>query len=325
MIITPGHLGWIPPSERTDEQHEAHEAAMAQMPTFALGGGPGAVPPVGTKVMLTDYWKHPAVVAQLGFEFPGIHQITGSCVGAGGGNMLFTLNVVECISKGTPEAIVVPFWLLPYGRSRLDGGMRGKGEGSLGSTFAQAVKEDGVLDANDPSLPKYTNTDQLVWGKDVEMTWSDGAAISKTNLEQSRKHLVKTTSPLKSADEVRDSILNGYPVTRAFGTFCNPGDEKIVGTGENQCVLGNESGRGGHQMTWLNWWRHPELGELFYEMNQWGLGAYKTDPAGGPRGGGWKKFAEVDAKCNSRDAEVIAFSGLQGFPARNLLDFLPTS
>lgn len=330
MIISPDRLGWIPPQDRTDEQHEAHEAAMASMPKFAIAGDTSD-PPVGTKVMLTDYWKHPAVVAQLGFAYPGIHQVTGSCVGAGGGNAIFTCQVVENILKGTPEAIILPLWLLTYGKSRQLGGMRGKGEGSLGSSFAQAARECGTIDANGQGMPKYVTSNGLIWGttekeaNSTELQWSDGASIDSKYLEESKTHLIKTTSSLSSAKEVRDAILNGYPVTRAFMYFCNPGSDEIKGSGDNAVLMGKYDGRGGHQESWDGVWNHPDFGWLYHEMNQWGTRVYKVDPAGTPPGGVWQLEKDVDKMCQQRDAEIFAFSGFQGYPGRNLIEFYPKS
>ena len=132
--------------------------------------------PAPQKLLLTDFWKHPTVTTTVGYPYPGILQNTGSCVGAGGGNCIFTLAAIEVARNGDAEEALVPFWLLTYGRSRYDAGMRGRGEGSLGSTFAQASREDGIIPATLAGLPKFTNAeDALSWGADAEMTWSDGA------------------------------------------------------------------------------------------------------------------------------------------------------
>lgn len=318
------NLGWIPPSQRTDAQHEAHAEAMAKMPKFAMPRHHAGDLPSGGKILLTDVWKHPATISQLGFAYPGVHQLTGSCVGAGGGNMLFTLGATDVILRADKEGITIPFWLLPYGRSRYDCGDRGQGEGSLGSTFAQACKEDGVVDATDPSLPKFTNSDALVWGESAEMKWSDGGSIPSSLLAESRKHIVHTATPLHSAQEVWDSIANGYPVTRAFGYFCNPGSDSIQGTGDNAVLMGKYDGQGGHQETWLGIYNHPTLGKLIWEQNQWGKKVYGIDPAGGPAGGVWQKFDSVDKMCRQNDAEVFSYSGFDGFPSRNIMKALVT-
>lgn len=309
-------LGWIEPEKRTNEQNDAHEAVMAAMPRFSAPPNPfgSGTPPKGTKVLLTDLWKHPKVVKALGYEFPGIHQITGSCVGAGGGNTIFTTNCWEVVKNSEREKIVLPFWLYPYGISRQLGGMRGRGEGSFGSTFAKACTDYGVPD-NDLetlTLPKPQNSDQLVWGKSAEFEWSDGTRADQAVRAESKSRLIRTTTPVSSGEGVRDMILNGYSLTRACTTFCNIGTARV----RNGALLGTQNGRGGHQESWLGYWHHPDLGELIWEMNQWGKGAYGTDPGGGPAGGCWIRLEEVHRICQSRDAEVFAFSQYDGYPSQ---------
>lgn len=234
-----------------------------------------------------------------------------NCVGAGGCNAWMTLACVEACRLNDAEIPVVPFWLLPYGRSRYYLGDRSPGEGSTGSTFAKAAREDGVIPANSPGLPPFTRTDGLVWGSSVEMKWSDGDNPDTMRLlPDSRKHLVKTTAQCRNADDVREAIRNGYPCTAASMYAHRPGV-----TGNPPVLLGRHSGEWSHQMSLLAWWDHPSLGEIFWLMNQWGLDAHGRDPAGGPPGGVWITKADVDWIC--RD-EVFAFSQFDGFPAQTL-------
>lgn len=309
-------LGWIEPKHRSDEAKAKHAEILARMPKFAMV--PQATPPVGTKVLLTDAWKHPLVVGALGKAFTGFHQLTGSCVGAGGGNVLATTSFLQSIKLGT-EVPTLPFWMLPYGRSRLDAGMRGQGEGSLGSTFAQACREDGVTDANAQGAPTYDTSDGFTYTESLESQWSDGAQAPANLLTQSRNHLIKTTSPLTTAAQVRDAILSGYAVARAFSGFTNPGQASVKGSSGQQVLIGNYNGSGGHQESWQGYWNHPDLGELILEPNQWGLQVYGTDPGGAPLGSVWQTFDNVNRMMQrGGDAEVYAFSSLEGFPVQSL-------
>lgn len=300
------HFGWIPHNMRTPDQKKAAESALSTMPEFRIVGSTNYAT---DKVCLFDLWKHPDVVKALGYPFEGTHQLTGSCVGAGGGNALASVAFADCLIRKEPEQIYLPFWLLPYGRSRYYLGDRGPGEGSTGSTFAKAVREDGCLDNNDSTfdLPKPTNTDGLVWGSSVEMKWSDGGAIASKYLTASRKNLVRTTAECKSADAVREAICNWYPVTCASMYAHQPRVEKGV-------LLGRRSGSWSHQMSIQAWWKHPDLGEIFWLMNQWGKNAHGIDPAGGPPGGVWILKSDVEWIC--RTGEVYAFSQHDGFPAQ---------
>ena len=220
-----------------------------------------------------------------------------------------TLACVEAIRLNDPETPLVPFWLLPYGRSRYYLGDRNPGEGSSGSTFAKAAREDGVIPANTAGLPRFENSDQLVWGSSAEMAWSDGDAAQTMNLlASSRKHLVKTTAQCQTADDVREAIKNGYPCTAASMYAHNGGTVQ----GTPACLLARRSGSWSHQMSIQAWWEHPQFGELFWLMNQWGKNAHGICPTGAPPGGVWITKADVDWIC--RD-EVFAFSQWDGFPS----------
>lgn len=302
------NFGWIPPENRTQQEEAVAAGAVAEMPRFAIGVG--KCNEDAKKVCLFDLWKHPIVVQANGFEFPGIHQFTGSCVGAGGGTAWFTLAAVDAITRNDPETPLVPFWLLPYGRSRYYNGSRNPGEGSFGSTFAKAAREDGIIPAKSAGLPPFRNADMLEWGSSVEYSWSDGDADQTMKLlAESRKFRVKTTAQCKSADDVREAIRNGYPCTAASMYAHNGGRVQ----GEPACLLASRSGSWAHQMSILAWWEHPQHGEIFWLMNQWGKNAHGICPTGAPPGGVWIKKADVDWIC--RD-EVFAFSQFDGFPAQ---------
>jgi hypothetical protein len=313
-------LGFISPSDRTREQAVAHDVAMAMMPDrFALTPT-AAEPDPGPFVDLSALWKHERVKAALGFEWPGIRQITGSCVGAGGGNCLFTLSAFEVIRLADPEQIVVPFWLMPYGMSRYLLGDRSEGEGSLGSTFARAVKEYGTLRQDEPTLqlPAFEAGNGLSWGQRVELRWSNGAAFSPDVMTLAKRNLVQTTAPVKSAADARTALRNGYPLTFASPWFMTPGAERAHGSGADACVVGALSSSGGHQTSILATWDHPTAGLLFWNENQWGTSTYRACPKMGRGSGCWMTEKDMDRVCRSSQGEVFAFSQYQGFPAQSL-------
>jgi hypothetical protein len=304
-------LGWLSPDERTPEQNECHERIVASMPDFRLIGSRPAMS--DKKVVLTDVWKHPAVVEAIGYPFPRIHQLTGSCVGAGGGNGLFTLSAIEVVRLGDREQIVVPGWLFTYGKSRQRGGLRGRGEGSFGSAWAEAIKLDGIVPANYPGMPGFRNEDGLVWSSNDEYKWSDGAAIPDDFAREARKYLVKTVSPLRDADDVRESIVNGYPCTAACGGFVGKG--YVRGSGSDAVLIGSIDSRGGHQTSIQGWMEHPQFGELFLYVNQWPEQVYPKDPAGGPPCSVWINKQTMNQICRE---EVYGLSQFDGFPAQEI-------
>ena len=305
----------IAPADRNGEQLIASHNSIDSMPRFSIQGTTDYGVGDDKKMFLTDFWKHSDVTSTIGFDFPGVHQLTGSCVGAGGGNAIMTLICVEVARLRQPEEAVVPFWLLPYGRSRYYLGDRGRGEGSTGATFARAAREDGVVPAKQEGLPSFTNNDALVWGSSTELSWSDGDADQTMKLlPESRKHLIKTVAQCRNADEVRDAIVNGYPCTCASmwgGMMQCPVQDGVL--------LNRRTGQWSHQMSILNWMEHTSHGEIYWIQNQCGLNTHGTCPTGAPRGGFCVKKAEVDWIC--RGEEVFAFSAFEGFPSQKPREF----
>lgn len=317
--MTTPPLGWISPADRTSKQLDADADCLAKMPKrFAITG---SAPDVGPYVNLMDLWKEPQVTQAFGYIFPGVHQITGSCVGAGGGNVLFTLCAIEVIRLNDPEQIILPFWLYPYGKSRELLGDTREGEGSLGSTFAEACKRFGVFSNSESGLPQPQNSDGLVWGKEAEMKWSNGTAAASNWVTLGKTHLVRTTTPLKSSQEVRESIRNGYPVTFASNNYMTPGAERVIGSGADAACVGSLTTYGPHQTSIQAAWDHPTLGLLFWNENQWARNTYKTDPKTGRASGCWMTAKDVDNAIRGLDAEVINFSQYDGYPAQNVVDW----
>jgi hypothetical protein len=309
------NFGWIPPEDRTPEQTLAHETIMASMPPLSFGGGAFNE---DEKVDLTELWDHAQVVAALGFAFPGVYQQVGSCVGAAGGNMAFTVCCVDALRLNEPEKLIVPFWLLPYARSRFYGNMPNPGDGSFGSTFAKAAKEDGFLDARMEGLPKFENNEGLIWlpkprdprrvdPQCAEMVFSDGDAQNITALlPESRKHLIQTVTQINTTDELEAGIRRLYPATNASSLIPNP---TIEADGE---AYGRVARSGGHQTTFLGVWRHPTKGLLFKYVNQWST-------RWGKKGACWIPASDAQAIINN-GRETYLFSQYNGYPAQ-LLDW----
>lgn len=304
------NFGWIAPRDREAVTEVAHNEIMAVEPRMTIIGKNAFA---GEKAFLWEFNKK----ARGGKHNPLIHQITGSCVGAGGGNAWMTLAAVEKIRLHEKEKAIVPFWLIPYGKSRQYAGMRGPGEGSLGSTFAKAAKEDGTDDAANPAYPQPTEEDGLVWGGAVERKWSDGAAIPESALIVSRKHVLKSTAQCRTADDVRDALVNGYPCTCASNWG---GLMQCPSVGTPAIRLNRHSGTWNHQMSVQGYWDHPTEGEIYYILNNWGLGVHGAPLNDEPPGGFWIKKADMESIC--RQNEVFAFSQFDGFPANDIFSWL---
>lgn len=238
-----------------------------------------------------------------------------NCVGFGGNQAVFSISAVEVAHLNDPYQALIPFFGLNYGMSRHYMGDDSEGEGSTGTTFAQSVRDDGILPANTPGIDPYRWGDMIEWGSSVEMKWSSYRNFrDKTDLfAAAKKHLIKTIAPLKSSDDVRESLINGYSVT-----FCGDwGGRMECSTKGTPPVLWNEHvDTWPHQQSCHGWADHPELGEIFYIMNNWGLHAHGgPDPFGGPLGGYWISKKDVDYQCTN--GECFAFSQFVGFPSPN--------
>lgn len=299
----PPAFGWTPPDERTAEQTADDAAFTAAAPEFRIDGN-----------YRTDSRKVALYEARrtlLGTkDLPYFWQVIGSCVGAGGGNMLLTLQGVEILA-GDLEDLKTPWWLYTYGESRDIAGYRTKGGGSYGSAWAKAITERGVFPADVEGLPQYKLSQgwyRLTAG--IETDWSLGAAEKWDTL--AAEHLVKTASKARSADDIAAGIQNGYPATIAsmFGTR----GTRVLG-GDEPVHVAEWDSKWAHQMFVDAWWDHPTLGELFRIGNNWGRDYHGTPADDSPAGGFWVRKKTMD-QITQDDCWI--FSTFNGFPARKL-------
>lgn len=305
-------LGWIAPADRDADAQAAHAAAIAAMPRFALGAGD--IPTGPLDIRLYRAWEHPDVIADCGgVKFNRFHQITGSCVGAGGGNALFTLIAMQrLLSSGATKAFI-PWWPHPYGQSRAIAGFRGRGEGSLGSTFFTALKQYGVpdaLEATTQGIAGFEQTDGLMLTSREEMDWSDGGSqLVKSFNDEAIRRPLGTGQELGDIVSIRAALANGSPITFACDRYI--GRASVKGSGANAALCGSWDSSGGHQQSLHGVWDNPDLGPLYWAQNNWPSSTYPRDPAGGPVCGCWVTEANVSAALRY-SAEVFALSHLEG-------------
>lgn len=237
--------------------------------------------------------------------------VVHNCVGNGGWCAYMHLSAFEIVRLGQNEQLKILFMPYTYGRGRLAAGIRGRGDGSTGSGQADAVRKDGVIANELPGLPQGADEGGLTWGSKVEMDWSDGARIKDDWIQQGRKHLVKATAQVRSADDVKAAICNGYPVTIAsnWGGQMSPQVQDGV-------LLNRRVTQWNHQMCVIGWWKHPGHGEIFYIQNSWGRDVHGTCPTGAPPGGFWVKAKDVQYIVDQDDS--FAHSAFDGFPAQDI-------
>ena len=307
-----GHFGWIAPELRNQKQQDAHAKALLRRAAFTL------IPPTvpkGTKVMLTDVWKDPLVVADLGKAFTGFYQFTGSCVGVSTGNAIMTLSGLQRLLSANPTKAFVPFWPYDYGTCRSNEGDSGQGEGAIDSVMFQTLIGNGVLDSNDPALPTFSVTsDGYQLSESLEYKWSDGAADTQW-AGAAKKYPLGSAATLNNVADIKAAILNGYPVL--------DGCDNYVGGGsiESGVCIGTYDGRGGHSTCYLGYWEHETLGPLYLYSNQWATSTYPDDGSGKGRCTCWVKEAEVARlfSTGGSGGETAALSHLTYLPAQPAL------
>lgn len=315
-------LGWVEPKDRTQEQNDAHDAAIASMPKFAITGGLTRLAK-GEKIILGKFWKDPRVVQEVGMVFPRFHQLTGSCVGASCGTALFSLIAVQRCLAENPTTAFIPFWLYNYGRGRLLAGFRGQGEGSIDSYQVKQIVGEGVV-AISSSLPAFQNRDGLVVLSSTEMQWSDGNK-SASLVEGGKQHPLGTGAIANDTDTVYQGIINGYPYLFGCDNFVPNGH--ITGTGKDAYVSGTFGSRGGHSTGIHGVWEHPNAGTLFLYQNNWPASVYPADPQGEtPPCCVWLTEAELSRTWSSLSGKNEGFllSHLNWFPAQpEVADYTP--
>lgn len=311
------NFGFLHSGKRNDTQNDLHEKIVKAMPRFTIRG---AFTLESRRYKLWEF-----VRKVNGGKDPTYNwQQTGSCVGAGWGNMSLVTQGVEISMKGESEQYKWLWWPFTYGKGRQRGGISGSGEGSFGSAQAEAATIDGSFEldpANEPDLPDPTIRDGwAIVPAATELEWSNGAKIKQNWVSLGVKHLFKTAAVMKSADNCIDALANGYAITQASMFGFSPMVPPVEGKGENQIRLVRRWNAQWAHQTWVDeFWDHPDVGPVFRWGNNWGPTAHNTNgstPSGYPNNGVYITYQLMDQICKSRDGEVFAFSAYDGFPAR---------
>ncbi len=310
MLSRLGHFGWIRPEDRTQAQNDAHELAVSRRAAFNLTA---PVVPKGTKVMLTDVWKDPTVIADIGQEFTGFYQFTGSCVGVSTGNAIMTLSGIQRLLAANPTKAIIPFWGYDYGTCRGNEGDSGQGEGAVDSVMFQTLIKNGCLDSSTPGLPKFSVTsDGYQLSHSLEMQWSNPSGPCTQYGTQAKSFPLGSASTLHSVADIKASVLNAYPVL--------DGCDNYIGTGylQSGVALGSYDGQGGHSTCYLGYWEHDTLGPLYLYSNQWPTSTYPDDGSGKGRCTVWVKEAVVEQlfSTGGQGGETAALSHLTSLPAQ---------
>lgn len=226
-------------------------------------------------------------------------QTTGDCVSHSTRN---SVDVTRCheIVGGQREAFVA------RGATEAIYGSRGHGgQGMSCSVAARFVHQDGGIlvrkDYGFIDLSKYDSKKGTNWGR---------RGIPSNVLLESQKHKVTTISLVKSVDEARDAIANGY----ALSVCSNYG----FSSRRDSNGIARRSGSWNHAMSWVAMDDSREVHNetLFLIQNSWG--AFNGGPKrhGQPEGSFWIREKDAAGMLNQNGA--WAFSDVDGFPPRKV-------
>ena len=289
------HFGWENPPDEV-------EAILNQLPLpifgsaapFLAGSGKG-------KVVLL----HKCVEEVTGKSFPIHYQTIGDCVSHGWGLGIDVLKCVQISIDKRPEQ-----WTnetateVIYAGSRVEigGGRLGNGDGSLGAWAADWVAKYGII-----ARGQYGSIDLREYDGQRAKSWGGARAGVPDDLEPiAKEHPVKTVSLVRSYEEARDAIANGYPVpVCSMQGFASQRDSKGFAKAQGtwpHCMLfmavDDADGRPG-----------------LLCMHSWGpnwIGGPKRHDQ--PDGSFWVDAAVADRMLD--DGDSFAISNFQGYPSR---------
>jgi len=239
-------------------------------------------------------------------RFPVNNQTIGDCVSHGYAKCIEVLMAVEIVLRKDPEiwpgVLTATEWI--YGTSRViqGGGRLGNQDGSLGVWGQQAVKDNGTL-----LRKKYEGVDLTTYSGSKAKDWGyRGLPHELENIAD--LHPVKTTALVKTYNQARDAISNGYPVA-----VCSNRGFRSSRDAEG---FASPSGSWAHCMAFVavdDQFRRPGL----LCMNSWGetwISGPKRHEQ--PEGSFWVDADTVDQMLGEDDS--YALSNFEGYPSRNL-------
>jgi len=314
-----GDTGGYTPATMEPEVRRANEDVINSLPLYSF---PAITAP--SDVRQAFLWRFAR--KQNGGKNPTVfYQITGSCVGNGGGQAVAYRSAVDIAVGDQERWQFPPFYLYPYGRSRAYMGAFTRGSGSLGSTMAKALAQDGIFAASEPGLPTHEDDGGITWGRSTELGWSlirDGSELHTKYRELAARHKCQTSQPLTDVAQARSVIRDRLGTLTIASTWGGLNQCPLEGPQGNQRRMNRRSGRWPHQMSVIGWEDHPTLGEIYFVLNSWGLNAHGTvkingdlftDDSLAPAGGFWIKADEFDWIC--QNGEVYPFFDWDGYPA----------
>lgn len=234
------------------------------------------------------------------------HQKIGDCVSMGAACGVDVVKCVDIYLKKDPELWIAETSTedIYYGSRVVIGkGRLGNSDGSVGAWAAKWINEYGVIPRD-----KYGKTDLSKYDGDRAREWgAPNFKIDPELLSIIKQHPIETVSLVKTYEEARDLIYNGYAVTVASNIgFENKRDSE---------GFSRRSGNWNHQMCFISCddeYKRPGL----LCNNSWGnwiSGPRRHDQ---PSGSFWVDADTVNAML--RQGDSWGLSGYKGFRVQKL-------
>ena len=229
---------------------------------------------------------------------PSERQTTGDCVSHSTRNAVDITRAVEIDVKGEREDFVA--------RGATEAIYQSRGHKRQGMTCSGAARyvhdKGGILLRQD-----YGAVDLSTYNS---KTGSQHKIPNSVYRDEARKHQVKTISNIRTVDEARDALANGYAISVCSGYgFSSRRDSHGIA---------KRTGKWSHAMAWIACDdTHKRLNEtLFLVQNSWGSWNSGPKCCDQPEGSFW--IREKDARGMLSGGGAWVFSNVDGFPPRKV-------
>lgn len=255
----------------------------------------------GKKMLLYE------VIREVAGTFPVRTQEIGDCVAFGAAGAVDAIKCVDIHLKKEAELWIAEtatediYW---GSRNMIGKGQLGNSDGSLGVWAAKYVNQYGSLPRGKydyVDLTEYSGSRAKSWGR-------AGYELSEAFVNIAKQHPVLTISQVKSYEEVRDLIVNGYAVTIA--------SDQGFSSSRDRDGFARPSGSWAHQM-WIcgvdDEYKRPGV----CVQNSWGVWNGGPKRNNQPDGSFWVDAEQIEKRV-LRTGDCWAFSSYAGFRPQKL-------
>lgn len=196
---------------------EIIEKVVSSLPKGIFGAAAPHLKESGKGVtrLLTDSF------GKIGMQFPLLNQGPyGTCTSEATSGGIDVLKATEiALGERSEFKAITASEPIYYGARKL-GGFRYRGDGASVALAIKYIAEYGTIVRG-----KYGNIDLTTYSGERARKWGSNSGFPKTIEDISKEHIVQQYARVRSYEEARDSIANGYPVivgsNYGFSNKCN--------------------------------------------------------------------------------------------------------